>query len=151
MMQEEVTQGAEYLGEDLDGQLAVPAMGAGQGSKTGITRKLVMEQREMMRGKLLNKCLQEYSDQQARPVWAWPQRDKLSAQWLLALPGPGSALSSAVFAEAFAAHLCLPSPVCEGRVGEKLGKATVDMYGDRIQAAALPGDGWRTRHGLPYQ
>ena len=90
--------------------------------------------------------MQEYSDQQARPVWAWPQRDKLSAQWLLALPGPGSALSSAVFAEAFAAHLCLPSPVCEGRVGEKLGKATVDMYGDRIQAAALPGDGWRTRH-----
>ena len=145
-MQVEARQGAHYLDEDFDGHLSVTVAGAGQGSKTGGTRKLVMEQREMMRGKLLNKCLEEYTDQQARPVWAWPQRDKLSSQWLLALPGPGSGLSSAVFAEAFAAHLCLPSPLCEGRVGEKLGKATVDRYGDTVQAAALPGDGWRTRH-----
>ena len=97
-----------------------------------MTMKLVIEQREMVRGKLLNKCLKEYRDQLARPVWACPQRDKLSSQWWLALPGPGSALNSAVFAEAFAVHLCLPSPVCERRVGEKLGRATVDRYGDSI-------------------
>ena len=117
-------------------------MGAGIGSTTGATRKAVVEQKEMMRGKVLSKCLKEYLDRRARPAWSWPLRDKLSSQWLLALPAPGSDMNSAVFAS----HLCLPSPVCEGRLGEKLGRATVDRFGDNVQAAALPGDGWRTRH-----
>ena len=146
LMRQEAVQGAAFLDEDLDGQLAVAAEGAGNGSSTGATRKAVVEQREMTRGKVLAKCLKEYHDRLARPAWSWPQRDKLSSQWLLALPAPGSDMSSAVFAEAFASHLCLPSPACEGRVGEKLGRATVDRYGDSVQAAALPGDGWRTRH-----
>ena len=146
LMRQEAVQGAAFLDEDLDGQLAVAAEGAGNGSSTGATRKAVVEQREMTRGKVLAKCLKEYHDRLARPTWSWPQRDKLSSQWLLALPAPGSDMSSAVFAEAFASHLCLPSPACEGRVGEKLGRATVDRYGDSVQAAALPGDGWRTRH-----
>ena len=146
IMRQEAEQGAIYLEEELDGQLVAVAEGAGHGSSTGATRKAVVEQREMMRGKVLNKCLKEYHDRRARPAWSWPQRDKLSSQWLLALPAPGSDMSSAVFAEAFASHLCLPSPVCEGRLGEKLGRATVDRFGDSVQAASLPGDGWRTRH-----
>ena len=145
-MRQEAEQGAAYLEEELEGQLAARAVGAGIGSTTGATRKAVVEQREMMRGKVLSKCLKEYLNRRARPAWSWPQRDKLSSQWLLALPAPGSDMSSAVFAEAFASHLCLPSPVCEGRLGEKLCRATVDRFGDNVQAAALPGDGWRTRH-----
>ena len=124
LMRQEAVQGAAFLDEDLDGQLAVAAEVAGNGSNTGATRKAVVEQREMTRGKVLAKCLKDYHDRLARPAWSWPQRDKLSSQWLLALPAPGSDMSSAV-AEAFASHLCLPNPACE-----KLGRASVDRYGD---------------------
>ena len=146
LLKHEAEQGSEYLEEELEGQLAVAAEGAGNGSRSGATRKAVVELREMWRGKILSKYLKDYHDRQLRPTWSWPQRDKLSSQWLLALPSPGSDMSSAVFSEAFASHLCLPSPVCEGRVGEKVGRATVDRFGDKVQAATLPGDGWRTRH-----
>ena len=83
----------------------------------------------------------------ARPAWAWKQRDKISSSWLLALPGADSSLSNAEFAEAAATSLCLPSPACVGRVGEIVkGRKVIDMYGDQVQAAPLPGDHWRQRH-----
>ena len=72
----------------------------------------------------------------ARPAWAWKQRDKISASWLLALPGADSSLSNAEFAEAAATSLCLPSPACMGRVGETVkGRKVIDLYGDQVQAA----------------
>ena len=42
--------------------------------------------------------------------------------------------------------LCMPSPVCKERVGEKVGKAVVDKFGDNVMSQHLPGDHWRTRH-----
>ena len=64
--------------------------------------------------------------------------------WLLAMPGQGTSLSNAEFSEAAASNLCLPSPACRGRVGEPIrGRATIDEYGDNVQATALPGDHWR--------
>ena len=49
--------------------------------------------------------------------------------------------------EAAAANLCLPSPACSGRVGEVIrGRSKIDVFGDNIQSAALPGDHWRKRH-----
>ena len=63
------------------------------------------------------------------------------------MPGQGTSLSNAEFTEAAASNLCLPSPACSGRVGEPIrGRVTIDEYGDNIQATALPGDHWRTRH-----
>ena len=42
--------------------------------------------------------------------------------------------------------LCLPSPACRDRVGERVGGSKVDMFGDKVLCEKLPGDGWRTRH-----
>ena len=42
--------------------------------------------------------------------------------------------------------LCLPSPACRDRVGERIGGRRVDMFGDALRCKALAGDGWRTRH-----
>ena len=39
-----------------------------------------------------------------------------------------------------------PSPACCNRVGERIGRSTVDLYGDKVMAAQLPGDTWRIRH-----
>ena len=42
--------------------------------------------------------------------------------------------------------LCLPSPACRDRVGEKVGASRVDQFGDNVLCEKLPGDGWRVRH-----
>ena len=42
--------------------------------------------------------------------------------------------------------LCLPSPACRDRVGEKIGTRRVDEFGDALRCVTLAGDGWRTRH-----
>ena len=77
--------------------------------------------------------------------------DKLSGAWLLALPGPGTGLSSAVFVEAMAAHLCIASrAVTAGGWVERTtvrGGPVLDMYGDAIMNCKnLPGDTWSHRH-----
>ena len=50
------------------------------------------------------------------------------------------------FSEAVCSHICLPSPACRDRVGEKVGKAVVDLYGDKVMATTLQGDTWRIKH-----
>ena len=42
--------------------------------------------------------------------------------------------------------LCLPSPACSHLIGQRVGRSSVDKYGDVVMAAALQGDGWRRRH-----
>ena len=134
------------MGQDIEGPLDRAVEGVGEGSKDGSTRKKVVEQREKLRGLVLGKALKQHPDQQARPVLVWPQLDKLSSAWLLGFPGPNSGLSSTVFSEAVCGHLCLPSPACRDRVGQKVGKAVVDRFGDKVMAANLHGDTWRIRH-----
>ena len=78
----------DFLGEELEGSLAVKETGVGQGSVNGSTRKKVVEERDNLRGAVLVKALDNYPDRQARPVMAWPHMDKLSTAWLLSYPGP---------------------------------------------------------------
>ena len=102
-----------------------------------------MEQLEQLRSKLLTKGLEQYHDQEARPCWSWPDRGKQTSAWLLTLTG----LSGPEFSEAAATHLCLPSPACAPRVGEKIqGAKKVDIFGDNVRSAKLKGDGFRKRH-----
>ena len=80
-----------------------------------------------------------------KPVRAWANRDKLSSSWLQCLPGPDG-LNNQAFSEAMALLLCLPSPACRDRVGARVGRRTVDIYGDSVMSEILPGDHWRIRH-----
>jgi hypothetical protein len=73
--------------EELEGPLAVGAASAGEGSISGGTRRVVMEQLEQTHHKLLTKGLLLYTDQEARPCWSWPDRDKQTTAWLLTLTG----------------------------------------------------------------
>ena len=61
-------------------------------------------------------------------------------------PGVDTSLTSEEFSECVAALLCLPSPACTPLIGRRVGRASVDKYGDDVMAAALQGDGWRRRH-----
>ena len=101
-----------FLDLNLETPLSVSVEGGGEGSMNGSTRKRIVEQRETLRGSVLTSALEHYSDQTARPVLVWPQKDKLSSAWLLALPGPVTGLTSPIFSEAVCSSLCLPSPSC---------------------------------------
>ena len=104
---------------------------------------------ERVRGHLLYRALELHRDREARPVWSWPERDKLTSTWLLLLPTPETSLSAAEFTEAAAAMLCLPSSACASRLGEKVseqvsGQVKVCQFGDKVVNAMMRGDGWRT-------
>ena len=53
-LQGEARDCAAYLGEELDGPLAVPVEGAGEGRVDGSTRVLVTQQRESLTTKVLH-------------------------------------------------------------------------------------------------
>ena len=87
-LQGEAREMATYLGEELEGQLAAPLEGVGEGRLDGSTRHLITQQRESMRAKVLSMALNLHPDQTARPVWVYPQFDKMSCAWLVATPSP---------------------------------------------------------------
>ena len=150
-IQEEARQASNFLGQEVPAVLSIPVEGIGgdtaQASVSGETRGRVVRAVEGLRVKVLSKVLKELRPQKTRAAWAWRQRDKVSSAWTQAIPGPDTSLSSAEFAEAAAANLVLPSPACESRVGETIrGRVKVDEYGDNVQATAVKGDHWRTRH-----
>ena len=147
-LQGEAEECCRYLGKTLAAPLAQPVQGLGEGCVTGNTRARVVEQREELRALVLARALKDYPDQAARPVWVYPQFDRLSQAWILATPAPLTYLSGPVFREAMAAHLCLPSPACRGVVGQPVGQegAVVDAFGDNVLCAKLPFDTWRHKH-----
>ena len=141
----EAGQAATWLEEELEDVLSVEAESIGGRSTNGGTRTKISEQREQMRGRMILKAVERYHDQEARPCWSWPDRGKQSSAWLLTLSG----LSGPEFSEAAATLLCVPSPACASRLGERVTRRkTVDIWGDNVRSAALPGDGFRKRHDL---
>ena len=139
----EATQGAAWLEEEIDGVLASQVEDFGDGCTSGASRKKIVEAIEQQRSKILNKAVLEYHDQEARPCWSWQDRDKQSSSWLVTITG----LSGPEFAEAAATMLCLPSPACASRIGETVrGRTKIDLFGDSVRSATLPGDGFRKRH-----
>ena len=146
MLKEEAVSAAEWMGVELEGPLAAEVASAGQGLTAGNLRSAIVEHRERIMGRLLEEGLSRHPDQAARPVWSWPQRDKLASHWLLTLPGYSTTLSSEEFSECVAALLCLASLACASIVGQRVGRGTVDRFGDAVMAAALAGDGYRRRH-----
>ena len=144
-LKEEAQQCSAYLGQDTTSALLAQVEDAGDGSTDGSTRKKLIMEKEELRGAVMTVALSRLPNPHQRASLAWLNRDKLSSAWLSSLPGP-EGLSSQAFAEAMSLILCMPSPACKYRVGAKVGKRTVDPFGDSILAEALPGDHWRTRH-----
>ena len=141
----EAAESSQWLEVEMEGPLKEVAGSAGGESRNGSTRRLVMEQLEQTRSKLLTKGLEQFHDPEARPCWSWPDRGKQTSAWLLTLTG----LTGPEFSEAAATHLCLPSPACASRVGEHIrGQKKIDIFGDNLRSAKLTGDGYRKRHDL---
>ena len=76
---------ANFLSTKPRAPLIISAARAGEGKVDSSTRHQILEQREGLRSLLLLKSLELHTDQSARPVWVFPQTDKLSFPWLLSL------------------------------------------------------------------
>ena len=139
-------QACAYLGRELQGALAAPVEGMGDGAEDGSVRRLVTEQLQGLQKAVLVKSLEDHPNQAARPVIHVKQLDKISSGWVNALPGPDSYIPTPAFSEAMCGYLCVPSPACRDYVGLRLGKETVDIWGDKVQSATLPGDLYRYKH-----
>ena len=122
------------------------AKGAGNGREDGSSRRIIIQERDELRAGVLTEVFRRHTNPNQKQVKAWLNRDKLSSAWLLSLPGPQTSLSNAEFSEALALILGMPSPACKERLGEKVGKKCVDLYGDNVVSEVLPGDHWRIRH-----
>ena len=120
-LQLEAEQSCLYLGKEFEGEVGVES--AGQDKTDGSTRRAVVQAREVLRHQVMTLALERHTDRTARPVTVFQNFDKLSGAWLLSLPGPDTGLSSSVFVETMAAHLCLPSPAVTA--GGWVGRMTV--------------------------
>ena len=120
----------------------------GEGRVDGSVRALVTRQRETLRAAVLDRALERHPDRTVRPVWVFPQFDKLSQAWILALPSASTFLASPVFQETMAWHLCLPRPACRDLVGTPACRegAVVDTFAEQVMCAKLPFDTFRVRH-----
>ena len=148
ILRQEASESCLYLGRDLEGLLSSEAKGAGDGCEDGSTRRKITTWLEDTRAAVLARSLQLYPDQTARPVWVYPQLDKLSQGWILSLPGHNG-FSQAEFSETVARFLCMPSPCCQPKVGESLDQhgLHLDAYGDNVMSVTnIPGDMFRIRH-----
>ena len=152
-LQEEHREACHFLGKEVEGPAAAEVGGIGDGATTGATRKLLARAREEWRFDCFEQCLalQGREAIKGRAISSWKERDKLCTAFLLQSPGPHSKLTSPVMAEALATLLCLPSRVCMDRLGEKVGNARVDRFGERVICAVLPGGHNTDRHNAMEQ
>ena len=146
LLRGEAEECCALLGRDLPTNLAVEVEGVGLGSEDGSTRGKLTEEREVLRAAAYRQAIYGYRDQSAMAVMAWKNRDKLSTAWLMALPGPDSSLTSPQFGEAMCLLLALPSLCCRDRVGEKVGRRRVDLFGVAVLNENLEGGGFTRRH-----
>ena len=84
------------------------------------------------------------------PLWVFPQLDKLSAPWILSLPGPETGLTTPIFREAMVSRLCAPSPICASRMGQTVmgpGSPLINPLRDSVNCSQkIMGDSQRTKH-----
>ena len=74
--------------------------------------------------------------------------DKCSTAFLLSKPGPHSGIPSTYFSEQLLALLAVPSVLCRGKVGERIGKLRVDQWGDGVLNAVVPGSHFIRGHNI---
>ena len=136
-----------YIGEEVPEILNSEAEGFGLGAEWG-SRQAVLKERERILKIVMEKALGQFPDQAAMPVMAWKNRDKLTTAFLLELPGPHNQWTSAEWGEALCLLLSLPANCCRDprHLGKPIGDRFVDMWGQDVLCARLPGGGWTKRH-----
>ena len=141
------------LGKEPSGPLAASATSAGGEDVTGITRTLIVKQREELRHLLLTHALENHHDRMARSVMIYQNitDDEVAGSWLLTTPSLDLGMSNQVFQESLSRHLCCPSPaiINGGWEGRRVGKEglVIGRFGDEVlNCGEVTGDALSHRH-----
>ena len=145
-VKEEVEEMCTYLGEEVPTILACEAEGLGEGRTDGSSRAIMVREVERLRAASLDKAMVQLPNTRAALVRA--NTDKLSTSFLLARPGPHTSIPSTYFAERLLVLLAVPSVLCRGVVGERVGRQRVCKWGDAILNATLKGPHNKTCHDM---
>ena len=148
LVREEADSLAGYLEEELPFYHSSTVEGLGEGSKNGSSRPLMVKEMEKLRADALDKALKEFPDKTSRMVMVRKNADKLSFCFLLDRPGPHSGIASIHFSERILTLLAVPSVLCRGKVGQRVGKLKVDKWGDSVLNATIPGPHTISGHNL---
>ena len=144
----EMAELSNYLEEEVPRMHNHDKEGMGEGRTDGSSRALMMKEAEKVRAAAMEKSLKDLPDQSARAVLVRKNTDKLSTAFLLAKPGPHSAIPAIFFSEQLCALLAVPSVLCRGKEGERVGRLTVDKWGDAIMNATLQGSHFLRGHDM---
>ena len=144
----QVTHLANYLEEEVPRMHSFDPEGMGENRTDGSSRALMVKEAEKLRAAAMDKSLIELPDQTVRAVLVRKNTDKLSTAFLLAKPGPHSGIPSIFFSEQLCALLAVPSVLCRDKVGERVGRLTVDKWGDSIMNATLQGSHFVRGHNI---
>ena len=145
-VKEEARAISNYLEREQPSMHALEVEGMGQERTDGSTRAIMVQEMERLRSDALDKVLKELPNQGERAVLVRQNADKLSTAFLLTRPGPHTGIPSVHFSEQLLALLAVPSLLCRGKVGEKVGRLTVDQWGDAVMNATLPGGHFTRGH-----
>ena len=145
-VKEEAAALSNYLGVEEPAMHANEVEAMGQGRVDGSTRALLVREAEKLRADAMDKVLEELPDQGHRAVMVRKNANKLSTAFLLSKPGPHTGIQSIFFSEQLLALLAVPSVLCRGKVGERVGRLTVDQWGDAVLNATLPGNHFTRGH-----
>ena len=138
-VREEAITLATYLGKEVPHYHSSTAEGMGEGKTDGSTRALLVREAEVLRAKALDKVLEGRPNRGARSRLVRRNTDKISTSFLLSKPGPHTGLPANFFAEQMLALLAVPSVLCRGRVGERVGDMVVDKWADSVLNATTGG------------
>ena len=145
-VKERLTALCEYLEEEVPTVLAGDVVGLGEGRTDGSSRALMVKEYERLQAAALNKSLKEHRDQKLRMVVARRNTDKISTAFLLLRPGPHSSINNIYFSEHILTLLAVPSVICRGKVGERIGNMKVDKWGDSVLNATVQGNHFKATH-----
>ena len=106
----------------------------------GSSRVKLVKESEKLRASALDKALLERQGPHERAATVGKNADKLSTAFLLSKPGPHSGIPGSFFSEQILALMAVPSVLCRGKVGERVGRLIVDQWGDAVLNATLPGN-----------
>ena len=104
----------------------------------GSSRAKLVKESEKLRASVLDKALLERQGPHERAATVRKNADKLSTAFLLSKPGPHSGIPGSFFSEQILALMAVPSVLCRGKVGERVGRLIVGRCSAQCHPSRKP-------------
>ena len=129
-----------YLEDEVPIMSERDFVGLGERRTNCSFRALMIKEFERIQAETLDKALKEQRDQRSRIVLARRHTDKISSSFLLLRPGPRTRNDNSYFSKHHLTLFEVPSVICRGKVGQRIGYMKLDKWGDSMFNATVHGE-----------